>query len=63
MAPVPPPALAALALLHPGAPPAPHDLLASWAPSPALALALAALAALYGLGTRRVWARAGAGRG
>jgi putative membrane protein len=46
-------------MLHPGRPPEPHDLLRAWETAPAVTLPLLALAAAWGIGARRVWARAG----
>lgn len=49
-------------LLHAGQPIRPHDLPTAW-PSPAAALVIVLAAALYRRGVRRLWARAGHGRG
>ena len=50
-------------MLHADAPLAPHDLWSAWAVDPLFTLPLAASAALYARGVRRLWARAGRGRG
>jgi putative membrane protein len=50
-------------LLHVGAALRPHDLWSAWELDPLFTLPLVASAALVALGTRRVWARAGVGRG
>jgi cytochrome c oxidase assembly factor CtaG len=50
-------------MLHPGAPIAPHDLWSAWELDPLFTVPLAASAALFAVGTRRLWARAGTGRG
>lgn len=49
-------------LLHAGQPIRPHDLPTAW-PSPVAALVIVLAAALYRRGVRRLWARAGVGRG
>jgi putative membrane protein len=49
--------------LHPGAPPAPHDLLAAWSFEPGIVLPLALAAWLYVRGTRALWRSAAPGRG
>jgi len=51
------------ALAHVGRPLAPHDVWRAWSLEPGVVAALVASAALYVAGTRRVWARAGAGHG
>ncbi|MDB4947607.1 MAG: hypothetical protein JWM27_256 [Gemmatimonadetes bacterium] len=48
---------------HTGRPIGPHDLWGAWSLEPAVVAALVASAALYVVGTRRLWAKAGAGRG
>lgn len=48
---------------HPGLPPQPHDLLTAWAWEPLALLGLLLGAWLYGRGVRRLWRRAGPGRG
>ena len=53
----------AVALAHPGRPPEPHDLAGAWTWEPGVVLPLLLGAAAYAWGTRRVWARAGVGRG
>ena len=50
-------------LLHAGQPLRPHDLWSAWELDPLFTIPLAATALLHAVGTRRVWARAGAGRG
>lgn len=50
-------------LLHTGVPPAPHDLWQSWSLEPGVLLALAIACGLYAAGVRRLWRRAGTGRG
>lgn len=47
--------------LHPGVPPAPHDLWQSWSVAPLPLLLLAGT--VYAIGLRRVWRRAGRGHG
>ncbi|HEX5830239.1 MAG TPA: cytochrome c oxidase assembly protein [Gemmatimonadaceae bacterium] len=53
----------ATARAHPGLPPAPHDLWTSWSFEPVVLLGLVVLAGGYALGVRRLWRRAGRGRG
>jgi len=53
----------AVALAHEGAPIAPHDLWSSWTLDLPIVLPLAATLALYALGIRTLWRRAGIGRG
>jgi putative membrane protein len=50
-------------MLHPGAPPAPHDLLRAWSFEPGVLLPLAAAGWLYVRGVRALWRGAGRGRG
>jgi putative membrane protein len=50
-------------ILHPGAPPAPHDLLTAWSFDPGVVLPLAATGWLYLRGTRALWQSAAQGRG
>ena len=57
------PVLAALAAAHDGRPPEPHDLWSAWSWEPLVLAGLAAGGSLYALGVRRVWRRAGSGRG
>ncbi len=52
-----------LPLLHVGVPPAPHDLWQSWSFEPGVLIGLALSAGLYTAGVRRLWRRAGRGRG
>jgi putative membrane protein len=54
---------AAPALAHDGRPLTPHDLWAAWEWSPLITIPLGIAAAMYGVGVRRVWQRAGRGRG
>src|SRR5687768_11175256 len=56
-------AAAAHALVHPGLPPAPHDLARVWHWQPLTLVGLAGAVGLYALGTWRLWRRAGVGRG
>jgi cytochrome c oxidase assembly factor CtaG len=51
------------ALGHDGRPLAPHDLWSAWELSPAVTIPILALAAVYAVGVRRVWARSAPGRG
>ncbi len=53
----------AVAHAHPGLPPEPHDLAGAWTWEPGVVLPLLLTAAAYLAGVRRVWARAGSGRG
>jgi putative membrane protein len=48
---------------HAGRPPEPHDLWTAWSADPAVVAALALSAWLYARGVRRLWRRAGTGRG
>jgi cytochrome c2 len=50
-------------MLHPGAPPAPHDLWTAWSWTPGIVLPLLAGGWLYGAGLRALWHAAGRGRG
>jgi putative membrane protein len=50
-------------ILHPGAPPAPHDRLTAWSVDPGVVLPLAATGWLYLRGTRALWQSAAQGRG
>jgi cytochrome c oxidase assembly factor CtaG len=52
-----------VALAHEGAPPAPHDLWRSWNLDPVIVAGLGLGVWLYGRGLRRLWRRAGVGRG
>jgi cytochrome c oxidase assembly factor CtaG len=52
-----------LALLHAGEPLAPHDLWTTWELDPLFTVPLVVTAILYGVGTRRLWMRAGTGGG
>jgi cytochrome c oxidase assembly factor CtaG len=49
--------------LHPGLPPAPHDLWRAWNWSPPLLLGLGLALALHALGSRALWERGARGRG
>ncbi len=51
------------AAFHPGQPLAPHDVWTAWNMAPALLLPLAATVLAYLWGIRRLWRRAGIGRG
>jgi putative membrane protein len=50
-------------MLHPGAPPAPHDLLGAWSFEPGVVLPLAVAGWLYVRGIRALWRSAAPGRG
>ncbi|MGZ8468485.1 MAG: cytochrome c oxidase assembly protein [Gemmatirosa sp.] len=50
-------------MLHPDAALAPHDLWSAWELDPLFTVPLAASAVLFAVGTRRLWERAGSGRG
>ena len=50
-------------LLHAGVPPAPHDLWSAWNVEPGVLLALGSGSVFYAMGVRRLWRRAGPGRG
>jgi putative membrane protein len=50
-------------LFHTGVPPAPHDLWQSWSFEPGVLLSLGIVVAVYAAGVRRLWKRAGQGRG
>jgi putative membrane protein len=52
-----------LALLHAGRPLAPHDAWGAWTRDPLMLLVVVLPAALYAVGVRRLWRRAGRGRG
>jgi cytochrome c oxidase assembly factor CtaG len=52
-----------LLLLHTGIPPAPHDLWQAWSFEPGVLTGLGVAGVLYAMGVRRVWRRAGRGRG
>ena len=49
--------------LHPGAPPAPHDLLGAWSFEPGVVLPLLVAGWLYIHGLRGLWRSAAPGRG
>jgi putative membrane protein len=51
------------ALFHTGVPPAPHDLWQSWSVEPGVLLGVTLATVVYGIGVRRLWRRAGRGRG
>ena len=53
----------AAALAHDGKPLAPHDVWSAWALDPWIVVPLALVALLYAAGLRRLWRRAGTGRG
>ena len=55
--------LPAAALAHEGKPLEPHDLWSAWALDPWIIVPLALFAILYATGLRRLWRRAGTGRG
>ena len=55
--------LPGVALAHTGEPPAPHDLWNTWTFEPAVLLGIGTAALMYRVGLRRVWGRAGVGRG
>ncbi|HEX6615886.1 MAG TPA: cytochrome c oxidase assembly protein [Gemmatimonadales bacterium] len=50
-------------ILHPGVPPAPHDLWTAWSWDPGIVLPLLAAGWLYAAGLRALWHAAGRGRG
>ena len=50
-------------ILHPGAPPAPHDLLTAWSFEPGVVLPLVVAGWLYVRGVRALWRSAAPGRG
>ena len=50
-------------IVHPGAPPAPHDLLTAWSFEPGVVIPLALAGWLYARGARAVWRSAAPGRG
>lgn len=51
------------ALAHPGRAPEPHDLATAWTWEPGSVVLLVVTGGLYAMGLRRLWARAGVGRG
>ena len=52
-----------VALAHADQPPEPHDLWSAWTLEPAVLLGIGGAALLYRRGLRRLWGRAGVGRG